>query len=108
MNSTPSIGQCIGCGRSARLHDGVCRSCLVSPTRGRKWAELMSRCRQDPQFARVVYNGIQSETGKRMFTLLCNLSGGRDLNSNPEPMQVREPEFSELPTGTGTNLRLVR
>ncbi len=61
----PQIGRCIGCDRPARLDDGVCEACLTR--RGRRWAEMSSRCRTDPEFALAVYSRIQTDRGRELF-----------------------------------------
>lgn len=61
------IGRCKGCDQRARLDRGVCKGCLVSPRRGRRWAEISHRCRTDPEFARSVYLRIESASGRAIF-----------------------------------------
>jgi len=77
------IGPCKGCGRSRdsdgfplRLDDGVCKGCLESKGRGRKWAEMSHRCRTDGAFALTVYNSIQNDTGRKLFELMYGVPLG--------------------------------
>ncbi len=68
-----TIGRCIGCDRPARLDDGVCLDCLVQ--RGRRWAELVHRCRVDPNFRSAIYDRIKTPHGRELFR---SLVGGSD------------------------------
>ena len=60
------ICQCIGCGHVA-IDDDVCLSCLRSPRRGRRWAKLSQRVRDDPVFALAVFRRIESARGRDLF-----------------------------------------
>jgi hypothetical protein len=61
----PQIGRCVGCDRSDRLWDGVCKACLTG--RGRRWAELSKRCRTEPEFAALAFERITSDRGRELF-----------------------------------------
>lgn len=65
MPAIPVIGRCIGCDRASRLDDGVCEACLTR--RGRRWAEMSSRCRRDVGFALAVYASIATDRGRMLF-----------------------------------------
>jgi hypothetical protein len=71
-----SFGHCKGCYRMARLDDDVCHLCLTSPQRGRRWAEMSHRCRTDPAFARIVYDRIGTDHGRRLFVRMYGLPIG--------------------------------
>ena len=66
-NLIVQIGKCTGCERLRKLDDGVCDECLTNPHRGRKWAAMAFRVRQDPKFAATVYGMIRTDAGKKVF-----------------------------------------
>jgi hypothetical protein len=75
----PQIGRCIGCDRPFRLYDGVCEACLTR--RGRRWAEMSSRCRTDPEFALAVYSRITTDRGRELFLTVYGVGALRGKGS---------------------------
>ena len=71
-----AIGSCKGCTRRAILDDGVCTECLTGPRRGRKWAMMSERVRNNPEFAQTVYNGIENDKGRGVFIRMYGLPDG--------------------------------
>lgn len=67
MNNVKTIGLCKGCNLMKGLDDGVCQSCLGNPKMGRKWAEMMDRCRKDIEYAKSCFSFIKDEGGRRVF-----------------------------------------
>jgi hypothetical protein len=101
MNDVPTIGRCIGCDRPARLERGVCLACLTR--RGRRWAEMSSRCRRDPEFALAVYSRIATDRGRALFLgaygaslVRARSTTGRVAGKVSSP-RGREPEEVILP-----------
>ena len=83
MGTVTQIGYCKGCAKGLRqLDDDVCDECLSHPKRGRKWAEMSYRIRNDPAFALEAYNNIglekpENETaGKLLFIRMYGLPPG--------------------------------
>ena len=76
MNEVAQIGRCKGCDRLAELDDGVCHECLVGPARGRKWAEMVHRCRVEPSYAAEVYRSLRTENSRKFFILMFGMPNG--------------------------------
>lgn len=82
MDKPIEIGLCKGCNRRFRLDGGVCRGCLEGPNRGRKWADMSYRVRNDREFALTVYNSIKNNRGKKLFELMYGVPPGAICTSN--------------------------
>jgi hypothetical protein len=67
-----------------KLHSGVCFDCLNSPARGRKWAEQAHKCRNDKDYAKKVYDSINTESGKKMFVAM--------FGSPSTPVEVQQED----------------
>ena len=70
MEKIKTIGLCIGCNRRAILDEEVCYGCLTGRNRGRKWAMMMHKCRENPEYAQTVYDSIKNDQGKKLFVML--------------------------------------
>ena len=82
------IGSCKGCDRRAELHNGVCIECLTDPRRGRKWAEMMHKCRTDPAYAVRIYERIQTDYGKKFFAMMFGDPTKEETISSNKPCVV--------------------
>jgi hypothetical protein len=67
------IGYCKGCDRFLKLNSGVCDDCLTGPHRGREWANMMHKCRCNSKYAKVIYNSIKTDRGRRLFVLMFGI-----------------------------------
>ena len=111
MNSITRIGKCKGCEKSPTLvDDGVCNDCLTHPKRGRKWAEMSERIRNDSHFALQAFNAIgqtkpENElAGKLLFIKMY----GAPIGANISPELKKLVETSSEPELPRPHLRLVR
>ncbi len=84
------IGRCRGCDRPSRLEDGVCKGCLTSPRRGRKWAEMSHRCRTDKSYALACYNACKTADGKKLFEIMYGLPAGAVPTGRAQLRLVRD------------------
>jgi predicted amidophosphoribosyltransferase len=84
MEKPPTqIGRCKGCNKHTILDDGVCPECLNGPNRGRKWAELAYKCRQDPAYAKKVYSSINTESGRKLFIMMFGTPNPPNPSNHP-------------------------
>jgi len=83
MGFMDKIGRCKGCDKAARLDDGVCKSCLDNPKRGRAWAEMSNKCRTEPDFAFSVYARIRTPRGREIFVEAYGLPPGSERIARP-------------------------
>src|SRR5512135_1324678 len=111
MSGITEIGRCIGCDKGPRRLDrGVCLECLEHPKRGRKWAEMARRIRNEPDFALRSFNeiGVQRPerelAGKLLFIRMFGLPRGAVCPPELQKMLDSAPEEPEDPR----RLRLVR
>jgi hypothetical protein len=66
-NNVIQIGRCYGCNKFTRLDDNVCNYCLSNPRRGRKWAEVAGKIRNNKIYALAFFNAIKIEENKQVF-----------------------------------------
>jgi hypothetical protein len=74
MDEITSIGMCIGCDRRAVLSDRVCNKCLSDPKRGRRWAEVVDRCRKDEEYMKSMTKDAKSRDTRRFFEVMFSKS----------------------------------
>ena len=85
----PRIGRCPACDQRARLDDGYCRSCLDTPNRGRKWADIAARIRRLPELARSVFVQLDNDQQRRSFIGFFGLPEGCDDPDAPKVSPVK-------------------
>ena len=81
-----SIGKCIGCLKMSVLDEGVGKCCLNNPQRGRVWAKTAQKVRSNPEFAKKVYNSVETLKGKKLFVEMFGLPAGE-----MEPLLAVDP-----------------
>lgn len=74
--------------RRLRAGAGACEECLTAPARGPGWVEKAHKVRTNPEYARMVYDQIESRSGKKLFLAMF-------------PQYSSWHAQAPVPTGTG-------
>ncbi len=106
METSSSIGRCVGCGVTSRLEEGACQRCHALDDS--QWVAKAKRVHQDPDFAQRLYERTAGDPERRAAFLRVfgmavagNVNAlrhfhprwfesGRDEQSMPPPPPVAE------------------